>query len=225
MTELCRKALIIIAVILIALVLLGWPSKAFADPGQAMADLLQREPSLDELRRAALRHAGLAGQPERDWARRARLAGLLPVVTLRADRETGSDRDLSRSSTGAEKLTIGTDRDMSLEVKAVWKLDRLVFDSVEIRAMQTGRRLYHERVQLLTQITNLYFQRRKLQLAAMSSPPEEPAEAELQRLANEELTAQLDALTGGYISQVLARDCSRPGAPGRDESAAGWACR
>jgi hypothetical protein len=178
---------------------------ASAQRAPALAELERREPGLDEVRMAALRYAGLDGGPERGWGRRARLAKLLPTLTLRALHKTAEDEGLSRSSTGTEKLDVGVDEKLDLEARAVWQLDRLVFDEVELRALQAAQRLHRDRIQLLTQVTNLYFQRRKLQVTAIWSPPADPARAALDGLALAELTGQLDTLTGGYFSHALAR--------------------
>lgn len=185
---------------------------AHADPGRAFADMERTEPGLDEIRRAALRYAGLASQPEKAWGLRARLAGLLPEVSLKAQRGRAQDEEFSESSTGTEKH----ERDLDLEARAEWALDRLVFDEAELRAAQTAQRLHRDRIQLLTQVTNLYFQRRKLQLAVLFAPDSDPGKAALQALAIAEATAQLDALTGGYFSRALARRrAARQAAGGR----------
>lgn len=169
---------------------------AHADAQRAAAETIPREPSLAEIHRAALRHAGLDDEPERGWARRTRLAGLMPILSLRASSGTAHDEGLSRASSGTERLDIGVDRDLSFEAKAVWRLDRLLFDDVEIRAVQMARQRHRARMELLAQITTLYYQRRKLQLA--KGAKDDAARA----LAIEELAAQLDALTGGYFRRA-----------------------
>lgn len=190
---------------IVFLALTAFLATASADRARALADIERREPSLDEVRMAALRYAGLDGRSESGWGRRARLAGLLPALTLQAQRETDEDEALSRSSTGTQKLDVGAGEDLDLQARAVWQLDRLVFDEVELRALQTAQRLHRDRLQLLIQVTNIYFQRRKLQIMAIWSPPSDPSKAALDALAVVELGAQLDALTGGYFSRALAR--------------------
>lgn len=173
---------------------------------EQLARKQRQEPSLADVRRAALRAAGLGGRAERRWARRARLAGALPQLALRASHGIGNDRDVSLSSTGSERLEESSDRDFDVELKAVWQLDRLIFDDIEIRLLQTAQRTYRERVQLLAQITSLYFQRRKLQLAPAATDAHKAA---LHALALAELTGQLDAFTDGYFSAEIARRATR----------------
>lgn len=170
-----------------------------------LAHIDRIEPSLHDIRAAALRQAGLEGREERRWAKRARWSGALPVLSVRAVGGFGRDRDISRSSSGTEKLDIGTDSDLDIEAKATWNLDRLVFDDVEIRALQAVQRTYRERVQLLSRITSLFYQRRKMQLGAFVTPMADAHKAALHALALAELTSQLDALTGGYFSRESQR--------------------
>jgi hypothetical protein len=182
---------------------LGAPTLALGDDGAVavLAELQKREPTLAEIRDAALRHAGLDRHPERAWARRARLAGLMPVVTVSLQRDLAHDADLSRESSGKESLDIGTNRDIGLEARAVWRLDRLLYDDAEIRALQTAQRQHQERLDLVMRVTSIYYQRRKLQLAQGRGGSE--ASRMDQILAIDELTDQLDALTGGYFRHAL----------------------
>ena len=169
------------------------------------------EPGLDEVRQAALRYAGLDRQPELSYPRRARLSALLPTLTVELDRDTGYDRGLSRSSVGTERLDLGNDGEVGVEVKAAWHLDRLLFSDLELRAVKGARQQHGERVQLLAQITTLYFQRRKLQLAAIWSRDRTSEKAVMNQLAIAELGAQLDTLTGGAFTRMLAVKQPRPG--------------
>lgn len=187
--------------LLLALCLLAAPAVALADERATLAELEQREPTLAEVRDAALRNAGLDRHPERAWARRARLAGLMPVLTVSLDRGLGHDADLSRESSGKESLDIATNRDIGVEARAVWRLDRLLYDEAEVRALQTAQRQHQERVELLLRVTGIYYQRRKLQLARQRNTNE--ATRLDQQLAIDELTDQLDALTGGYFRRAL----------------------
>lgn len=187
--------------ILLALLASLAPAPAGADERAALAELEKREPPLAAVRQAALRYAGLDRHPERGWSRRARLAGLMPTLTMSINRDLAHDADLSRQSTGKEELAVGTDEDLGFEAKAVWQLDRLLFDEAEVRVLQVAQRQYQERIDLLIRVTSIYYQRRKLQLARLRGGKDAAGVDQL--LAIEELTDQLDALTGGYFRLAL----------------------
>ncbi|GAB4564096.1 MAG: hypothetical protein Tsb0020_13880 [Haliangiales bacterium] len=170
-------------------------------PRDQLARLNASEPSLAEVRSAALRFAGLDQRPAPGWSRRARWAGALPQLSMKLGLDRADDADLSRASSGTERLDLGRDRDLSLELRAVWRLDRVIYDSDELRAAQIAHSRHRERTQLLTHITTLYYQRRKLQLAPLSDTPSENLTREL---SIAELTAKLDAFTGGEFSRALS---------------------
>lgn len=180
------------------------PSDGLSRRQAELSRLEASEPGLAEVRRAALRHAGLDERPGTSYTRRARLSALLPTLTVEVDRDAGYDRGLSRSSAGTERLDLGRDGKIGLELKAAWRLDRLLFSDLELRALKATQQQYRERTQLLAQVTTLYFQRRKLQIAVLWSKDKAPDKAALNRLAIAELSAQLDTLTGGMFTRMLA---------------------
>lgn len=186
--------------ILITLLALLPAARVSANERAALAEIEKREPSLAAVRQAALRYAGLDRHPERAWSRRTRLAGLMPTLTLSINRDLAHDADLSRQSTGKEELAVGTGEDLGFEARAVWRLDRLLFDEAEVRVLQVAQRQHEERLELLTRVTSIYYQRRKLQLARSRGGKDATID---QLLAIEELTDQLDALTGGYFRLAL----------------------
>lgn len=186
--------------ILITMLALLPATRASADEHATLAEIEKREPPLAAVRQAALRYAGLDRHPERAWSRRTRLAGLMPTLTLSLNRDLAHDADLSRQSTGKEELAVGTGEDLGFEARAVWRLDRLLFDEAEVRVLQVAQRQHDERLALLTRVTSLYYQRRKLQLARGRGGKDATLD---QLLAIEELTDQLDALTGGYFRLAL----------------------
>lgn len=141
-----------------------------------VAGRARAEPGPHDLVRAAIRHAGLAGDPGRGLARRARWSGLAPWITVRATRDLGWSED----------DTAAVDHGEVLEVRATWRLDRLVFDTSEVRALGLDGGRARARRELTREVLHLYYRRQRL----LADPAADPLE-----LA--ELTALLDELTGG----------------------------
>ncbi len=56
---------------------------------------------------------------------------------------------------------------------------------------------------ILDEVTRTYFERRRLRVEMLLSPPEDMKERIGQELRIQELTADIDALTGGYLSRKL----------------------
>jgi len=152
-------------------------------------------PPVGEVLAQAYRAAGLDRSPARSLARRARLAGLIPSLTVRAGRNTrwqDADPDV--------------DRGVAVEARASWRLDRLLFDGreLQIASAETARR--RERRQLAGRVIRAYYRWQRAAAAAAAAQPRWTSRAE-------EAAAELDAFTDGWFTHQLAR--GRPHAPAR----------
>jgi hypothetical protein len=184
---------------------LVFPILLLLAPGRARADDRldnENEPTVEELRAAARRHAGLEPGRARGWARRARLAGLVPQLTLRLLRSFERDEGVT-STSAVDRLDVDLGNDLVLEGRATWDLGRLVFDPAELRAAREGARLRVDLTNLEAEVTRLYFQRRRAQVEMVLNPPADPTEETRRRLDLEELGAQIDTLTGGALTRAL----------------------
>jgi hypothetical protein len=148
-------------------------------------ELAAHVPPASSVVAAAYRAAGLADDPGPGWRRRARLAGLMPTVTVRDGRDAAW-RDVSDPTIAYVSV---------LGVAATWHLERLVFDPNELRisAIEAGRRRDRRRIAALAIRT--YYAWLELAAAAARDPRWAPRAAEA--------AAQLDALTEGWFSQNL----------------------
>jgi ribosomal protein S20 len=179
---------------------LALPSTGTAAPASATAatarDDLERAgpvvpvggPPIGAVLSAAYTAAGLDRDPGRSWILRARLGGLVPWVTVRTTRDTSWQDTQSEVGHGS-----------TFEVRATWRLDRLVFDGRELQvaALEAARR--RERRRLANRVIRSYFTWRRATEAALAT------EDERARTRMAEATAELDALTDGWFSDELAR--------------------
>jgi hypothetical protein len=143
---------------------------------------------------AAYAAAGLDRDPQDSWLRRARLAGLVPWVTVRTTRDTSWQDDSSE---------IG--HSTSLELRATWRLDRLLFDGHELQVAAIASARHRERRRLAARVIRAYFAWRRA--ARIATDDERVAT----RVA--EAIAELDALTDGWFSVQLhpPRGAAPPG--------------
>lgn len=142
-------------------------------------------PPIGEVLGAAYGAAGLDRDPAKGWRRRARLAGLVPWITVRTGRDTSwqqNDPDI--------------DHGMAVEVRATWRLDRLVFDGRELQVATIDAARRRERRRLASRVIRVYFAWRR----AAARPNAAGAGTRA-----EEAAAELDALTDGWFSDSLAR--------------------
>jgi len=157
------------------------------------------EPNVRALQRAAERAAEVHPDRVRSWERRVRVAALAPSLTVRVGRG-GTEVRAETSLDGSERYTINQGDAWRFEVGATWQLDRLVFDREELRLGRESQRLAARRELLLTEVAQLYFERKRLILAFRTHPPADEAARAEASLRIDELTAILDGLTDGALS-------------------------
>ncbi len=135
---------------------------------------------------------------------RIRLAALLPKLRITVEKSLEHDQSLDEYSDGEIKLAIDTDDDLELRGYLQWDLSHLVHSPSESAA--SGRRLDDARwrLDLASDVVETYHERRRLQVL-LGLGLLEPPDAVMASLRVQELTALLDAYTGGWFSAELAR--------------------
>jgi len=193
---------------------LGAPAVAHAAPSPSTADaadvraLLGRfacEPSVRTLQRAAAAHALVEPERPRATLRRLRASALLPTLRVRATRgQLGLT--VARGADGLDAVSPTLSDSWRVEVDGTFALDRLLFDRAEVGLAREHQRLAARREALLTEVAQLYFARRRLQVATLLEPDAPPIDAAERALAIDELTAVLDGLTGDALSRGACTD-------------------
>ncbi len=168
--------------------------EAKPDLEQRLKELCLNEPTIQQVQQAALQYAEVI-HPESIKALRrdAKLKALLPDFSVDYDKTINYD-------SGADRYYVGPyDWGFSLS----WDIGDLVFNE-QVRLINSNARLLVQlRDDILNEVTRLYYERRKLQTALIFTPPQTLKDKLTQTLRLEELTANIDALTGNYFSQRL----------------------
>lgn len=124
------------------------------------------------------------------WRRRARLAGLLPWVTLRGARAL--DWHDERYAVVPEEVG----NRVVFEARLSWRLDRLLYEPAEPRLAALERETARARAALEEEVTLLYFRWRRAELEATEAPE--------RQLDADEAWALLDVRTGGRLGDLGA---------------------
>jgi len=162
---------------------------------------LEGEPSLAALQRAALRRADADRDGARNWQRSVRWSASLPILKLVAEHDLERDEALDRYQDEPDRWGADTDRDYGFQISAQWNLAELVFNPDEVRVYGALASRASRREALLTVVVGYYFERRRLQLLEALDPAPDLAGLLERRMRIDELTAALDALTGGMLSR------------------------
>lgn len=162
------------------------------------------EPTVRDVHKAAVRYALVTQGRITSLFSRARFAGWLPEFRFRYNRNIDDDRTTVFPTSTTPILTSqATDLDHRFEFRATWDLDKLIFNQEELRVYRELKKLIELRVDVMKEVTKLYYERRRLQVDLVLRPPRTLLERVRRMLRLQELSADLDALTGGYFSRRL----------------------
>lgn len=197
----------------------GGPGK---NPQDAEVDRIlarfKNEPNIQQVQEAALDYARANPSIIDSWRIRARLRGAAPVFRVDADVTPNREAQWTRtrttdplddyvpppSSTSTPRRdTLGTRA--TAGVQATWNLNRLIFDEEEPRVNREAVRLAKQMDQVLDDITRRYFERRRLQVELEMNPPTDINDRVRKEIRLQELTADLDGMTGGWFSSHVKK--------------------
>ena len=183
------------------------PATSAADPVSAARAESQRvlvlvaaaDPPIAEVQRAAAEHDGVDPERLRAWVARPRSAHWLPRLSVEASRTERDTRVVGVTGT-VESDYLRLNPSTQYGIRLSWDLDQLVFSRDEPAAAWTASRLIDRREERVRRATKLYFQRRRLLVQLALEPPREPRERAERENQVDEITAELDELTGGLFS-------------------------
>ena len=179
------------------------------------------EPSVEAVQRVALRYLDLGAARFVSLQERVRRRGFLPELEIHGDyggfRASDRDQDEIAFSSGGRHLLLDRlserGRDFGVGAKLRWDFAGPVYDPEEIDVSKEVRELIELRDEVLDEINQLYFERRRalLEQARLEAP--ESLEGERLLLRAHELAAGLDAWTGGWWSGQLRAAPDSPRTP------------
>ncbi len=178
------------------------------DPPRGVLAELPADPPIQRVHRVALDYLGLEPARIEEMRRGVRRRGWLPQVELAGglshDRDRGSDVDESIVSGALRQLVDrdeGSSRDRDVSLRFTWDVADLAYHPEQIDVSREAREVIELRDDVLDEITQLYFERRRVLVELAAA--ETPVEALRLRLRAQELAAGIDAWTGGWFSRAL----------------------
>ncbi len=151
------------------------------------------EPTIKDVQHAAIKYAEVEPEKIKGWRRGAMFRSLFPELNVGYDKTVDYD-------SGSDKYYIGP-YDWGVDV--TWDLADLIWNPYQKDIDVRSRLMVQLRDDVLDEVTHLYYERRRLRTEMLLSPPADERAKIDKELRLEELTAGIDALTGGYFSQAL----------------------
>jgi hypothetical protein len=171
-----------------------------AEAFRVLGAIAAGEPSIAAVQSAAARVAAAGLPAAGSFARRARLAALLPRLTAEIRHDERSQRIVGLQGAGEVdylRLSPGT----QVALRATWDLGHLAAAPGELGGAAAGASRARRQEEAVRRATSLYYERRKLRLALWLDPPAEALARAQGELELDRLGAELDALTGGLVSR------------------------
>ena len=187
---------------------------------QSVEEVLARfdaEPTIIEVQEAAAAYAQIDEAVMDRWSARANAAAILPDLTVEYRRyvdddiQRDDDQDLNVDENGdlvladmERDIRTEDDEEQRLIIQGDFELNELIWNPDLLRISKERRDLVELREDVLTSVTSLYFERRRAQVQLLLNPPTDTVERLRRELEIQELTASIDALTGGWFSEQLS---------------------
>ena len=196
--------------------LLACPILASAqDNAQEILARYKSEPTVEATMQAALEYAGITTDRLDGLYTRAQASRALPkkVYYEYTGRFRDTDRPQRKTTVDGNDVvksdvvtTYKEDQDYDQhKVRAEWELSGLVYSSDVLNVYKTMSSTAKDRDRILKDVTKIYYARRKQQIAMDMDSSADVVTRLDQELKLQELTAQLDAYTGGWFSKQLKR--------------------
>lgn len=191
-------------------------ARTYATADEVLAEFAH-EPTIQQVQAWAIDYANVSPRLVARWLAQSRSFAALPQLTLEYRLKEGWDQDFRYVDKNGNVLDTvdqepfavlddgGADQDVQYLVRARWDLSDLIMSSERIRVINEAQDIVKLRDKVLSETTRLYFERRRLQVETLLSPRSDVLGQVKDRLKLLELTANLDALTGGAFSQALSR--------------------
>jgi ligand-binding sensor domain-containing protein len=171
------------------------------------------EPSIAAVQAAAVRYAEVHPDKIAGWRRAAARRALLPTFSIDADLDEDRNVDVDRGGTNdPDRFIIGPEEEsLGWSVGVSWNLGDLIWNDDQTSIDSRSKLMAELREDILNQVTHLYYERRRLQAEMALSPPADLAVQIEKDLRLQELSAQLDALTGGFLTGELSDEYGADG--------------
>ncbi|MEK6732682.1 MAG: hypothetical protein AABY55_03565 [Candidatus Omnitrophota bacterium] len=184
-------------------------SFVFADENPASLetqkhDILKKfetEPSISEVQEAAIEYAEVHPDKIKEWRDSARKQAMLPNISVGLDRYV-IDYWHWDSGTNPDTLQKGKDA-VSWDVTMTWDMGEFIWNSDQTTIDTRSKLMVELRDDIMNEVTRTYFERRRIQIELLASPPQDLKLGLEKELRLQELTADIDALTGGYFSKHM----------------------
>jgi photosystem II stability/assembly factor-like uncharacterized protein len=162
------------------------------------------EPSVREVHKMAIDYAEVSPEKIKRWRGGARWKAIMPRVSLGFSRSVDDNVEIYKNSTLSYVVRGPEEVDTDWGIDLTWDLSDLIWNDSQTSIDVRSKLMVQLRDEVLEEVTRLYFERKRILAELDEAGFEGEKKLREKRLRIEELTAHIDALTGGKFSDALA---------------------
>ena len=169
--------------------------------GKNLMPTFNDEPTVNETMEMAIMYAEVYPEKIKRWRQGAKYKAILPRVSIGIDHSWSDTYEIYTSSS-SQYWTYGPqDRSEGWDINLTWDLGDLIWNNAQTSIDVRSKLMVQLRDDIVDEITRTFFERRRLQIELIMSPPKDRKDFLQKHLRIQELTASLDGLTGGGFSE------------------------
>lgn len=170
------------------------------------------EPSIRDVQKMAIAYARVNPKKIGAWESQAQKKAWLPQLSMGLDSDrnrTISDNVYGSYTGGGQAYTGPRDKtfysNLGWDVSLSWDLGELVWNPDQTSIDSRSKMMSELREDILNEVTRIYFERRRLQIEMLRRQGDQDEFYIERKMRIDELTALIDALTGGEFSEEIEK--------------------
>ena len=168
------------------------------------------EITVREVQEMAVEYAEVSPEKIKRWRKGAKWKAFLPKLNLGFSESVDDNVEIYKNSTTSYVVTGPRETDNDWGIDLSWDLSDIIWNDVQTNIDVRSKLMVQLREDILEEVTRLYFERKRMLSEVKASNEKGPNSAETstkerldKMLRVEEITAYIDALTGGKFSAAL----------------------
>ena len=175
----------------------------FEEGPHLAGEQLRVGPDIKEVHRMAVEYAEVSPDKISGWRRAVKWRAILPRVSFGYDEDYNDNIEIYKSATQTYLVTGPRDKSDGWDITLTWDLPDLIWNPSQTSIDVRSKLMVQLRDDILEDVTRLYFERKRLIDEMFIAPEKDKTKTRSGANRIEELTAYIDAYTGGMFSRSL----------------------
>ena len=168
-------------------------------------ETINREPSILEVQKMAIEYAEVSPEKIEAWRRGAKWKAIMPRLSVSFSESIYDNVDIYKNSNLSYVVQGPKEKGNDWGVDLSWDLTDIIWNNEQTSIDVRSKLMVQMRGEILEDLTRIYFERKRLLEEFDRISPENPIEISQKKLRVMELTAYIDAFTGGGFSAALGK--------------------